>query len=195
MNCPHDDHGWCLACVKELHHKYQTSLTRKHELDAGEWSYLRHAVIDAINADALGGKTELVQALFNEAENARADANFAHVEGTNAGIDMAYGNMVRNFTANVAGRVVRGRAVGSVEILIEHSPTDPQPRYFVHLVFTEKQYAPTMSKEERLPHVVMDESPRHAWRMFTVGDFMALLAGMDGIEKYEWALEDEPAIG
>ena len=164
-------------------------------MNAAEWHYLRQAVIDAINADALGGKTELVQALFNEAENARADANFAHVEGTNAGIDLAYGNMVRNFTATVAGKMVRGRAVGSVEILIEHAPTDPQPRYFVHLVFTEKQYTPTMTKEERLLHVVMDESPRHAWRMFSVGDFMALLCGMDGIEKYEWALEDEPAIG
>ena len=163
-------------------------------MNSSEWESLRKSAIDrATWGDGVAPR--IITALLAEADRARDDANFAHVEGTNAGIDLAYGNMVRNFTANVAGKVVRGRAVGSVEILIEHAPTDPQPRYFVHLVFTEKQYAPTMSKEERLLHVVMDESPRHAWRMFSVGDFMALLCGMDGIEKYEWALEDEPAIG
>jgi hypothetical protein len=164
-------------------------------MNAAEWQYLRQAVVDALNDNALGPHSGMVGTLLKAADNYRDDANFADVEAHHAGVDHAYGNMVRNFTAAVAGKVVRGRAVGGVEILIEHSPTDPQPRYFVHLVFTEKQYAPTMSKEERLLHVVMDESPRHAWRMFTVGDLMALLAGMDGIKKYEWALEDEPATG
>jgi hypothetical protein len=152
-------------------------------------------IANAIDSGAFGPYANMVIDLMAEADSARDDANFAHIEAHNAGVDHAYGNMVRNFTAAVAGKVVRGRAVGSVELLIEHAPTDPQPRYFVHLVFTEKQYAPTMTKEERLLHVVMDESPRHAWRMFSVGDFMALLCGMDEIEKYEWALEDEPAIG
>lgn len=107
------------------------------------------------------------------------------------GIAYAYDKMIRTFHAAVVGKVVRGRKVGGIEVLIDTMPDRGEPRYFIHLVFTEKQYGPEMSQQERLLRVVFDESPAHAWRLFELGEFLALLLGVDSIEKYEWTLEDE----